>query len=396
MFPKIKFFCLLALVAVFFFTLPTAEACTGLMFSVEPLPGAPDGLYAFQARTMEFGPDVTGWQIISVPKGYIYKSCKYGICGSGVFGFNWTAKYQHVGMSPSRPDIPILDEVADGINEKGLACGAFYHMGYEEYNTNPTTGKAIADTDFVSWVLSNFATVKEVRDAMEQNTVDVAQFTLTIKGKLMCTSKTCPQLHYAVTDESGAAIVIEFKKGKSKIFESAGVITNDPTYDWHTTNVQNYIGLQALTRDSAVFSGKTYNKLGNGTGAIGLPGDFTPPSRFVRAMFFLSTSLPRTGIGPDEAIADAFRILNQFDIPVGSVIADSPAGTGQQIQDSTMWTSLCDLKRKRYYFHCQKDRTLRMIELDKQPKNALSIQQLPQQETIVNMSDAFIPVTNKP
>ncbi|HEX9158193.1 MAG TPA: linear amide C-N hydrolase [Syntrophales bacterium] len=193
-----------------------------------------------------------------------------------------------------------------------------------------------------------------------------------------------------MTDESGASIVIEFKGGEAKIFDSIGVITNNPTYDWHTTNIKNYIGLQALSRENAVFDGKTFNKLGNGTGAIGLPGDFTPPSRFVRALFFLSTSMP-VQQGPDEAVARAFRILNQFDIPEGSIVATSPTGQGQ-IQDSTAWTSLSDLKRKRYYFHSQTNRTVRMIELDKLPKEGLSSQELPAHDLIIDVSKKFTPV----
>jgi choloylglycine hydrolase len=390
-FLKIKTIQMLAVVTLVFFTFSQADACTGLTFSVVPTLGVGSDQYAFQARTMEFGPDVTGWRLISVPKGYEYTSCQMGICGAGISGIKWTAKYQHVGMSPARPDLPILDEVTDGINERGLACGGFYHMGYEEYKKDPKSGKTIANTDFVSWVLSNFATVREVREALELRRVDVTLFTLTIKGKLQCDSSTCPQLHYAITDESGASIIVEFKGGEAKIFDSIGVITNNPTYDWHITNMKNYIGLQALSRDSAIFNSKTYDKLGNGTGAIGLPGDFTPPSRFVRAMFFLNTAIPTTKIGPDEAVARALRILNQFDIPEGSIVATSPTGTGQ-IQDSTAWTSLSDLKRKRYYFHSQTNRTVRMIELNKQPKNVLSIQELPAHDLIIDVSGKFIPV----
>ncbi len=384
---RIKMILLAASVTVFFAS-SFADACTGLTFSVRDAGGS---RYAFQARTMEFGTDVTGWRLISVPKGHPYNACRMNICGDGVTGLQWTAKYQHVGMSPERPGLPVLDEVADGINEKGLSCGGFYHMGYEEYKDKPQNGKTIANTDFVSWVLSNFATVKEVRSALENGTVDVAQFTLKYKGKLMCNKETCPQLHYLVVDESGAAIVVEFKGGKAKIFDSIGVIANNPTYDWHMTNMKNYIGLQSLSRENAVFNGKTYDKMGNGTGSIGLPGDFTPPSRFVRAMFFLSTAMPTEKIGPDEAIDRAFRILNQFDIPEGSIVANSPTGKGQ-IQDSTAWTSLTDLKRRRYYFHTQTSRAVRMIELDKQPKQVLSIQELPAREMIIDISEKFTPV----
>ncbi len=382
---------LFAVITLVFFTFSQADACTGIAFSVVPKLGAGDQRHAFQARTMEFGPDVTGWRLVSVPRGYSYSSCRMNTCGGlGTIGFQWTSKYQHVGMSPARPGLPVLDEVTDGVNEKGLACGGFYHMGYEEYKKNPERGKALSNTDFVSWVLSNFATVKELKEALQQKTVDVVQFSLEKDGKLYCDSNTCPQLHYAVTDESGASIVIEFKGGEAKIFDSIGVITNNPTYDWHTTNIKNYIGLQALSRENAVFDGKTFNKLGNGTGAIGLPGDFTPPSRFVRALFFLSTSMP-VQQGPDEAVARAFRILNQFDIPEGSIVATSPTGRGQ-IQDSTAWTSLSDLKRKRYYFHSQTNRTVRMIELDKLPKEGLSSQELPAHDLIIDVSKKFTPV----
>ena len=370
-------------------TFSFADACTGMAFSVQDKDGS---RYAIQARTMEFGADVTGWRLISVPKGYAYKGCRMNICGDGITGLQWTARYQHAGMSPARPGLPVLDEVADGINEKGLSCGGFYHMGYEEYHNKPEGGRTIANTDFVSWVLSSFATVREVREALEKRTVDVAQFTLKYKGKLLCNKETCPQLHYLVTDESGASIVVEFKDGKAKIFDNIGVITNNPTYDWHITNMKNYIGLQSLSRENAVFNGKTYDKMGNGTGAVGLPGDFTPTSRFVRAMFFLSTAIPTTKTGPDETIDRTFRILNQFDIPEGSIIANSPTGKGQ-IQDSTAWTSLSDLKRKRYYFHTQTSRAVRMIELDKQPKQALSFQELPDHEMIIDISEKFTPVS---
>jgi len=387
-FFKIKIL-LLAVVMSVSLAFSLADACTGIAFSVQDNGG---NRYAIQARTMEFGEDVTDWRLISVPKGYPYNACKMNICGDGITGLQWTAKYQHVGMSPERPGLPVLDEVADGINEKGLSCGGFYHMGYEEYQDKPRQGKTIANTDFVSWVLSNFATVKEVRSALGTGTVDVAQLTLKYKGKLMCNKGTCPQLHYLVTDESGASIVVEFKGGKAKIFDSIGVITNNPTYDWHMTNMKNYIGLQPLSRENAVFNGKTYDKLGNGTGAVGLPGDFTPPSRFVRAMFFLSTAIPTTKTGPDEAIDRAFRVLNQFDIPEGSIVANSPTGKGQ-IQDSTAWTSLSDLKRKRYYFHTQNSRVVRMVELDKQPKQVISIQDLPDREMIIDISEKFTPVS---
>ena len=95
-----------------------------------------------------------------------------------------------------------------------------------------------------------------------------------------------------------------------------------------------------------------------------------------------------------EAVGRAFRILNQFDIPEGSIVAASPTGKGQ-IQDSTMWTTVADLKRKRYYYHSQTSRTVRMVELNRQPKNVLSVQDLPAKEMILDVSGKFVPVAKK-
>jgi penicillin V acylase-like amidase (Ntn superfamily) len=64
--------------------------------------------HAFQARTMEFGPDVTGWRLVSVPRGYSYSSCRMNTCGGlGIIGFQWTSKYQR-RRGPGRPGLPVL------------------------------------------------------------------------------------------------------------------------------------------------------------------------------------------------------------------------------------------------------------------------------------------------
>ena len=87
-----------------------------------------------------------------------------------------------------------------------------------------------------------------------------------------------------VTDTQGKSIVIEFIEGEMKIFENPlGIITNAPTFDWHMTNLRNYVNLSAVTIPNKKIEDLDFAALGAGSGMIGLPGDFTPPSRFVRA-----------------------------------------------------------------------------------------------------------------
>ncbi|WP_419177106.1 linear amide C-N hydrolase [Desulfosediminicola sp.] len=96
--------------------------------------------------------------------------------------------------------------------------------------------------------------------------------------------------------------------------------------------------------------------LGVGAGMLGLPGDYSPPSRFVRATALRNTVRPlATG---EDAVLEAFRILNNFDIPKGAV--DAP---GKDILGSTIWTSAMDTKALRYYYRTQYNSRLRVIDL---------------------------------
>ena len=95
---------------------------------------------------------------------------------------------------------------------------------------------------------------------------------------------------------------------------------------------------------------------------IGLPGDFTPPSRFVRAVAFSQTARP-TATG-EETIYEVFRILDNFDVPLGA-----SEGTGddrtQGMRSSTIWTSASDTHNLLFYYHTQHNRRVREVDLKK-------------------------------
>jgi choloylglycine hydrolase len=110
---------------------------------------------------------------------------------------------------------------------------------------------------------------------------------------------------------------------------------------------------------------------GQGTGMLGMPGDFTPPSRFVRAVAFSQSVLPsKTG---HDAIIEAFHILNQFDIPKGAAREHDKDEHGNVVADYTLWTSASDLKAKRYFFRTYDNSEIRMIDLMKMNLGAKDI-----------------------
>jgi choloylglycine hydrolase len=152
------------------------------------------------------------------------------------------------------------------------------------------------------------------------------------------------------------------------------------------TNLRNYVNLSVTSVPPLDMGGMKLSQLGQGAGMHGLPGDFTPPSRFVRAVAFTQAEVPSaTG---DEAVLQAFHILNQFDIPLGSV-RDASDGA----MESTQWTTVSDMRNLRWYFRTYDDATIRMVDLRKAVDAAKGeIRQIKMESTqaVVDASTTFI------
>jgi choloylglycine hydrolase len=155
--------------------------------------------------------------------------------------------------------------------------------------------------------------------------------------------------------------VIEPTNGTLKIFDDPlGVLTNSPTFDWHLTNLSNYASLKPMIAAPVNIGGMTLTSFGQGSGFYGLPGDFTPPSRFVRAVAFQASAVQSaSGI---DAVQQAFHLLNNFDIPVGAV---RDKVNGKTIDEWTLWTSVEDLKNRQFYFRTYNDQSLRNVDVRK-------------------------------
>ena len=318
----------------------SAMACTGVTLT------AADGSVVF-GRTLEWGSFDLHSRLAVIPRGYRYETHM----PDGKPGLAWKGKYGVVGIDAVGKDI-----VVEGINEKGLAVGLFYHPGVAEFQTyDPAQAEqSLGPTDVGQYLLTNYATVDEVRAALAKvRVVPVVEPALGFAAPV----------HFIVTEPSGKAIVVEFLKGQMTIFDAPlGVITNAPSYDWHETNLRNYINLSPVALPGKKIADLNFKPLGGGSGMIGLPGDFTPPSRFVRATAFSKTARP-TATG-EETIYEIFRILDNFNVPLGA-----SEGTGddktQGMRSSTIWTSASDTRNEIFYYHTQHNRRVRMVDLKK-------------------------------
>ncbi len=325
-----------------------ADACTGIRLI------AADGTVV-HARTLEFAVDVQSNVIVS-PRGFE----RIGSTPDDKDGLKWKAKYATVGANAI--GLPII---IDGLNEAGLAAGLFYfptmagYMAYEPAEASRT----IAPWQLASWVLDNFNSVAEVKANI--GSIVVAPTVLKQWGFV-------PPVHMIVHDASGKSIVIEYVGGKLNVYDDPlEIITNSPGFDWHMTNLRNYVNFSLANRPPVQLGPVTLEPFGQGSGMLGLPGDFTPPSRFVRAAAFSQSALQsKTG---DEAVLTAFHILNNFDIPKGSTREAEKDEHGNIVADYTLWTAASDLKAKRYYFRTYEDSRIRMVDLMKMDLNAKEI-----------------------
>jgi choloylglycine hydrolase len=163
-------------------------------------------------------------------------------------------------------------------------------------------------------------------------------------------------------DATGDCIVLEHVDGELVVHENPiGVITNSPSFDWHITNLKNYVNLSAVNREPMDLDGLDICEMGMGSGLLGMPGDFTPPSRFIRAVVYSLSSIPARG--SDEAVLQSFHILNQFDIPVGACRRQGQDGEDSVQYEYTLWSSVSDLERCRYYIRTHDDSSIRMVDL---------------------------------
>ncbi len=319
---------------------PKNYACTGFR-----LIAADNGVVI--GRTLEFGLDPES-EILVIPAGKeitnslqdqshgIAYTSKYGIVGANGFGF---------------------DVHVDGINETGLYVGAFYFPGYASYN-KPDPEKydiSMAPEDYGTWLLANFSSVEDVKANFDK--------VFLVENPMEAIGGISLPAHFIVQDKTGSCVVIEPLNKTLVIYDNPlGVFTNSPTFDWHMTNLNNYINLSANNVEPIDYKGQVYKSFGEGSGLHGLPGDGTPPSRFVRATIYSQTAVQQETA--EETVPQVFHLMNNFDIPVGSVrevIKNSSDTT--VVNEITSWTTVIDLKDLTYSFKTYKGQQICKIDV---------------------------------
>jgi len=307
---------------------PSSHACTGLSLKSE------DGA-VIAARTVEWAAgDANHDTLVLFPRDHAFT----GLTPGGENGLKWQGQQGFVSLTAYGQEYG-----PDGMNEAGLYVGMYYFPGFASFAAYDAAqaGQSLSVGDFMRWMLSSFKTVAEVRanlDKVRVVNVDDPRF-----------GGAALPFHWKIADPSGACIVVEIVEGgKVKVYDALlGVITNSPEYSWHLTNLRNYLGLSTAPKEPLTLDGVKLSPLGGGSGLRGLPGDFTPPSRFVRALTFTAAVRPLPKA--EDAVFEAFRLLDNFNISVG--VTGGSKAIATDITSATQITTASDLKNRVLYFH---------------------------------------------
>jgi choloylglycine hydrolase len=295
-------------------------------------------------RSMEFVIDMKN-NITSVPIGYRY----VGIAPEGKEGLHWETKHGILGVSGFG-----LPHFSEGMNDAGLAVSALWLPEFTEYpDLSPENySYALAPWELVTWALGSFETVNEFKEALSGVHVWNAPLP----------DGSFTPLHYIIYDAMGDCVVVEYVGGELNIYDNPlGVMTNAPPFSWHIINLQNYINLRPLSVPPEDIAGINLTGVGQGTGMLGMPGDYTPTSRFIRAVALTQSAY--SSKSAREGVNLAWHILNAFDMAKGVVRERMSDGTIHS--DFTMWATVKDITNRIFYYRTYDDLRIKKVDLKK-------------------------------
>jgi choloylglycine hydrolase len=268
--------------------------------------------YKVSARTLDFAFE-TQSKVEIVPRGQQWTATQ---CADGG-AIEWSNSLGFVALSFFGFD----NYFADGLNEAGLSVATLW-LPETRLPTAPVQGSqpAIDFINLAGWLLGTCATVAEVKAALMSVRIwDAPVSMLWPQGRPMpealkpLTHWTATE-HLSIHDAQGNDLVVEFVDEQTRIYDNhVGVLTNSPEYPWHVTNLRNYIGLTNVEDKPYNLLGMPVVATGNGTGLLGMPGDVTPPSRFVRATVL--TQVVQDAADARDAVNQAFHSLDLVSVP---------------------------------------------------------------------------------
>lgn len=276
-------------------------------------------------------------EIVVTPRKYPFRFRRAGETAS---------HYAMIGMAYVVEDYPLYYEAT---NEAGLSMAGLNFPGNADYKPLAEGADNISPFEFIPWILCQCATIDQAREKLERlNLVSIP-----FSGDLPLAT-----LHWIISGREGSLTVESVKEGLKVYDNPVGILTNNPPFEYHMTNLVNYMNLSAEKAENR-FSGQLpLEEYSRGMGAMGLPGDLSSASRFVKAAFTKLNS--RCGDSEDECVSQFFHILGSVEQQRGCV------HVGEGKYEITVYSCCCNADRGIYYYRTYGNSRITAVDMHRE------------------------------
>lgn len=289
-----------------------------------------------------------GEQVVITPRNYVFRFRREPQLAS---------HYAMIGMASVAEEYPLY---AEAVNEKGLGMAGLNFPGNACYVPEQPGKRNVTPYELIPWVLGQCADTEEARKLLE--TVSLLDIPFSEKLPLA-------PLHWMIADRNGS-LVLEADQTGVHLYENPfGVLTNNPPFPYYLAHMGNYVNLQAEFPKGGLAEKMKLQPFGQGLGAVGLPGDFSPASRFVKAVFLKWNSQ-----APEEELASVsqfFHILDGVAMVRGSVI------TPEGMPDITTYSCCVNADRGIYYYKTYDNSQIQAVSMEREDLAGTALRKFP-------------------
>ena len=234
----------------------------------------------------------------------------------------------------------------DATNEMGLSMAGLNFPRNADYKPEMLEKDNITPFEFIPWILGQCSTVKDAKVLLDKINLLEEHY----NNKLPLSP-----LHWMISDRE-SSITVESVKDGLKIYENpVGVLTNNPTFDMQLFHLNNYMNLSPQKPENCFSDKVKLERYSNGMGALGMPGDWSSQSRFVKTAFTKLNSV--CGTSEEESVSQFFHILGSVEHQRGCV------DMGNNLYEITLYSSCCNTDKGIYYYRTYENSQITAVDM---------------------------------
>ena len=265
--------------------------------------------------------------------------------------------YAMIGMAFVVDNYPLY---YDATNEKGLSMAGLNFPENADYK-QATEGKDnVTPFEFIPWILGQCSTIEEVKELLGR----INLININFSEKLPLSP-----LHWMISDRNESITVESVKEGLKIYDNPVGILTNNPTFDIQIFNLNNYVNVTREVPENRFSNAIALDIYSRGMGGIGIPGDLSSSSRFVKAVFTKLNSV--SGTSESESISQFFHILGSVNQERGCV------RLAEDTYEITIYSSCCNIDKGVYYYKTYENSQITGVDMHNENLNSQNLVSYP-------------------